>query len=79
MNKLESSNHVKMQDHNNKERTLFQFCIYCLIMCDNRDIYPTVETALIFSDTTDLKAKLLTEESVKMAAIIKKSIDFIEN
>lgn len=46
---------VKVQDHTNLNRTLLQFCIYCLIMCDNRDIYPTIETALIFSDASDSK------------------------
>ena len=47
-------------------------------MCDNRDIYPTIETALIFSDTNDSKIGLFIEESLKTAEVIKKGITFID-
>ena len=34
-------------------------------MCDNRDIYPTIETALIFSDAkNEIKHKRLVSESI---------------
>ena len=69
---------VKVQDHTNLNRTMLQFCIYCLIMCDNRDIYPTIETALMFSDTNDSKIGVFIEESVKTGEVIKKGITFID-
>mgnify|MGYP006915318318 FL=1 len=47
-------------------------------MCDNRDIYPTIETALIFSDTNDSKIGLFIEESLKTAEVIKRGIMFID-
>lgn len=47
-------------------------------MCDNRDVYPTIETALIFSDASDLKIGVFMEESVRTAEVIKKGIKFID-
>lgn len=80
LNKESNGSKVKLQDHSNQDRTLLQFCIYCLIACDNRDIFPTIQTALVFSSCSDgSKSQPFQSGGLKAAKILRKGINFVQN
>lgn len=50
-------------------------------MCGNRDIFPAIQTVIVFMDDGEGNSKLrdFGMEMVKTVGILRKGIDFIQN
>jgi len=66
-----SNSKVKFSDDTNGDRTMFQLFIYCLIKCNNREIYPTILVASIFNNAGDDCVQALGVDALATVAMLK--------